>query len=76
MSKEKENSVDAKSGLRTGSDSMKVEKLSERMQEILDEYVLSIHGVSEDSKANYVGQVKTFGRFLTFITCETIFLCP
>jgi site-specific recombinase XerD len=64
MLKEKENSIDAKSELKIGSDSIKCDGLSKRMLETLEDYLLSLHGITEDSKEVYIGQVKTFGLYL------------
>ena len=63
MSKQKEISIDPKPELRMGFD-LKHEELSERLQDTLEDYILSSHGISEDSKGNYASQVRTFGRFL------------
>ena len=53
-----ENSIDPK------SDSSIVSEKGERMQETLEDYMLSLHSVSEDSKKIYLGQLKTFASFL------------
>ncbi|MCW4001686.1 MAG: tyrosine-type recombinase/integrase [Candidatus Bathyarchaeota archaeon] len=58
MSKQIEISIVPKSQLKRDLD------LSDEMKETLEDYILSLHGISEDSKEVYVSQVRTFGRFL------------
>jgi len=58
MLKVKEVSVGAKSDISI------VSEKCERMQETLEDYMLSLHGICEGSKVNYKSQVKTFRRFL------------
>lgn len=53
-----------KSELMMGLDSTKVEKLSEGLQDTLEDHILSLHGISEGSKGNHASQVRTFERFL------------
>ena len=57
-----ENSIDPKSQLSTIL--LKPRELTERMTETLEDYMLSLYGVSEDSKRIYLGQLKTFTSFL------------
>ena len=53
-----ENSGDLKSQLSI------VSEKCERMQETLEDYMLSLHGVSETSKESYMSIIRTLGRFL------------
>jgi len=55
--KEIQNSIDPKSELNTSG-------LTEGMQEKLEDYLLSLHGISDGSKEIYIGQVRKFGYFL------------
>ena len=57
-----ENSIDPKSQLSTIL--LKPRELTTRMTETLEDYILSLHGLSESSKEIYLGQMRTFGRFL------------
>ena len=56
-----ENSIDPKSQLSTIL--LKPRELTTRMTETLEDYILSLHGLSESSKEIYLGQMRTFGRF-------------
>jgi integrase/recombinase XerD len=39
--------------------------LSEEMKEKMTEFLLSLHGIKEDSKAAYISKIKVLGRYLT-----------
>ena len=39
--------------------------LTEEMKEKMTEYLLSLHGIKEDSKAVYISKIKVLGRYLT-----------
>ena len=58
MQKVEEISIGAK------SDSSIVSEKCERMQETIEDYMLSLHGVSETSKESYMSIIRTLGRFL------------
>ena len=60
MLKTKESSIDAKSELRRGFDFAKVEKLSERLQDTLEDYILSLHGISEGSTTKIIPRTNLF----------------
>ena len=53
-----ENSIDPKSQLST------ILLKPRELIETLEDYILSLHSVSEDSKRIYLGQLKTFASFL------------
>ena len=53
-----ENSIDPKSQLST------ILLKPRELTETLEDYILSLHSVSKDSKRIYIGQLKTFANFL------------
>lgn len=51
-------SVDPKSEIKRDLD------LTGEMKETLEDYILSLHGISESSKETYISQVRSFGHYL------------
>lgn len=43
----------------------KCEQLTKEMKERMTEYLLSLHGVKESTKDDYLSKIKMFGKFLT-----------
>jgi len=43
----------------------KCEQLTEEMKERMTEYLLSLHGIKENSKHEYLSKIKKLGAFLT-----------
>lgn len=43
---------------------LKPRELTTKMAETLEDYILSLHGLGENSKEVYLGQMRTFGSFL------------
>ena len=56
--KEIEISIDPRSEIKRDLD------LSDEMEETLEDYILSLHGISESSKETYISQVRSFGHYL------------
>jgi len=56
--KQIEISIDPKSQLKRDLD------LTDGMQNTLEDYILSLHGISESSKETYISQVRSFGHYL------------
>ena len=59
-----ENSIDPKSHP-FGTVREDYRDFSEEMNKKLEDYILSLHGICEDSRTNYKSQVRTLARFLT-----------
>lgn len=65
MGNKKENSADPKSETRTSLESLENKELSEEMRQTLEDYMLSLHGISDDSKDAYIRLVRIFALSIT-----------